>query len=125
MGRGCKHFMLHWESNLFLQKFKYNSLWDLLFEKTKCFLFQSFDCKYFVLNTKGNLGKFDLKSFEATFVGYFNTSKAYKVFNKSTLTIEEPMHVKFEESNSLEKNIVEIDFLGENFEKNFMKDLPA
>ena len=42
---------------------------------------------------------FDAKTFEAIFVGYSNTSKAYRIFNKSTLTIEEFMHVKFEESN--------------------------
>ena len=35
------------------------------------------------------------------------------------------MHVKFEESNSLVKNIVEIDSLGEDFEKVSMKDLPT
>jgi len=83
--------------------------------------FKVFGCKCFVLNTKDNLGKFDPKSFEAIFVGYSNTSKTYRVFNKSTLTIEESMHVKFEESNSLVKNVVEIDSLGENFEKNFMR----
>ena len=56
--------------------------------------FRVFGCKYFVLNTKDNLEKFDAKTFEAIFVGYSNTSKAYKIFNKSTLTIEEFMHVK-------------------------------
>ena len=35
------------------------------------------------------------------------------------------MHVKFEESNSLVKNVVEIDFLGEDFEKVSMKDSPT
>jgi len=62
------------------------------------------------LNTKEKLGKFDPKSFEAIFVGYPNTSKAYRVFNRPTLTIEESMHIKFEECNALVKNIVEIDF---------------
>jgi len=60
------------------------------------------------LNTKDNLGKFDAKAFEAIFVGYF-TSKAYRVFSKSSLTIEESMHVKFEESNVFVKNVIEID----------------
>ena len=62
--------------------------------------FKVFGCKCFVLNTKGNLDKFDAKAFEAIFVGYSSTSKAYRVFNKSSLTIEESMHVKFEESNT-------------------------
>jgi len=78
--------------------------------------FKVFGCKCFILNTKDNLGKFDLKSFEAIFVGYSNTSKTYRVLNRSTLTIEEPMHVKFEESNNLLKNIIncKIDSLGED-----------
>jgi len=77
------------------------------------------------LNTKGNLGNFDLKSFESIFIGYSNTSKAYRVFNRLTLTIEEYMHIKFKESNSLVKNVAEIDFLGEDFEKISMKDSTA
>jgi len=47
------------------------------------------------LNIKDNLGKFDAKAFEAIFVGYSYTNKAYRVFNKSFLIIEEYMHVKF------------------------------
>ena len=41
------------------------------------------------------------------------------------MIIEESMHVKFEESNSLVRNVVEIDSLGEDFEKIFMKDSSA
>ena len=87
--------------------------------------FKVFGCTCFVLNTKDNLGKFDSKFFEAIFVGYSNNSKTYRVFNRSNLTIEESVHVKFEESSSLVKNIIEIDFLGEDFEEVSMKYLPA
>ena len=38
------------------------------------------------------------------------------------MTIEKSIHVKFEEFNSLVKNVVEIDFLGEDLEKIFMKN---
>ena len=76
------------------------------------------------MNTKDNLGKFDAKAYEAIFVGYSSTSKAYRVFNKSSHTIEEPMHVKFEESNAIVENVVEIDSLGEDMEKIFLKDSP-
>ena len=72
------------------------------------------DVNVFVLSTKGNLGKFDPKSFKAIFVGYSNTSKAYRVFNRLTLTIEESMYVKFEESSTLVKNIKKINSLGED-----------
>ena len=77
------------------------------------------------MNTKSNLEKFDPKSFKTIFVGYSNTSKAYRVFNSLTLTIKESMHEKFEESNSLVKNVVEIDSLGGELEKIFMKDSSA
>ena len=60
------------------------------------FFIKVFSCKCFVLTTKDNLEKFNAKSYEAIFVGYLNTSKAYRVFNRSILTIKESIHVKFE-----------------------------
>ena len=59
-------------------------------------ILQFFGCKYFILNTKDNLGKFDSKSDVGIFLGYSTTSKAfYRVFNKRTLAVEESMHVFF------------------------------
>ena len=69
-------------------------------------------------------GKFDAKTYEAIFVEYSSTSKANRVFNKSSHTIEESMHVKFEESNAIVENVVEIDLLGEDMEKISLKDSP-
>ena len=86
--------------------------------------FKVFSCKCFILNTKDNLENFDVKSSEAIFVGYSNTSQAYIIFNRSILTIEESIHVKFEESNTFVKNIVEIDSLDEDMEKLTLKDSP-
>ncbi|KAH9671985.1 Integrase catalytic domain-containing protein [Citrus sinensis] len=73
--------------------------------------FKVFGCKCFVLNTKDNLGKFDSKSDVGIFLGYSNSSKAYRVYNKRTLVVEESMHVTFDESNpsSTEKVIVDDD----------------
>ncbi len=63
--------------------------------------FHAFGCKCFVLNNgKDNLGKFDAKSDEAIFVGYSSKSKAFRVFNKRTLVIEESIHVVFDETNN-------------------------
>ena len=62
-------------------------------------------------STKDNLRKFDAKSYEAIFVAYSNTSKDYRVFIRSTLTIKESIHVKFKESNTFVKNVVNIDSL--------------
>ena len=56
---------------------------------------------------------------------YSNTSKAYRVFNKSSLTIEESIHIKFEESNVFIENVVKIDSLGEDMERITLKDSPT
>ncbi|GAB2289002.1 hypothetical protein Dimus_038036 [Dionaea muscipula] len=75
--------------------------------------FHAFGCKYFILNNaKDNLGKFDAKSDEGIFLGYASSSKAFRIFNKRTLVIEEYIHVTFDECNSFFKKIVENDDIG-------------
>ena len=54
----------------------------------------SFGCKCFILNNgKHPNGKMDAKSDEAIFMGYALNSKAYRVFNKTSLIFEESIHV--------------------------------
>ena len=66
--------------------------------------FKVFGSKCFILNTKDNLGKFNAKSSVRIFFGYSLSSKAYRVFNKKTMVVEESIHVVFDESNdSLER----------------------
>ena len=73
--------------------------------------FKVFRCKYFILNIKDNLGKFDPKFDVGIFIGYSNTIKAYRVYNKRTLVVKESMHVKFDDTNpsSMEKVVVNDD----------------
>jgi hypothetical protein len=61
--------------------------------------FKNFGCKCFVLNDRDNLGKFDAKSDEGIFLGYSSNSKAYRVFNKRIMVLDESMHVVFDEAN--------------------------
>jgi len=68
-------------------------------------------------NGKDALGKFNPRSDEAIFLGYSSCSKAYKVFNKRTLCVEESVHVFFNETNSL----VEIDAQDDDFELGLAK----
>jgi len=63
------------------------------------------------------LGKFNPRSDEAIFLGYSSHSKAYKMFNKRTLCVEESVHVLFDETNSL----VEIDAQDDYFELGLTK----
>ncbi|CAN0917421.1 Retrovirus-related Pol polyprotein from transposon TNT 1-94 [Linum grandiflorum] len=59
--------------------------------------FKPFGCKSFILNTKDHLGKFDSKFDEGIFVGYSSHSRAYRIYNKRTLKVEESIKVLFDE----------------------------
>ena len=63
------------------------------------------------MNNKDNLGKFHSKSYAGIFLGYSNTIKAYRVYNKRTLVVKESMHVTFDETNhsSMKKVVVNDD----------------
>ena len=61
--------------------------------------FKVFGCKCFILNDNDNLGKFDAKSDYGIFLGYATNNKAYRVYNKRTLEVEETMDVVFEEAD--------------------------
>lgn len=56
-----------------------------------------------------NLDKFDEKYDEGIFLGYSLSSKVYRIYNKITLTIEEFMHVSFDETNTSKEDIVVCD----------------
>ena len=71
--------------------------------------FKVFGCKCFILNEKDNLGKFDAKSDEGIFLGYSTVSKAFRIFNKRTLIIEESIHVVFNETSEITKNDLDDD----------------
>jgi len=78
-----------------------------------------FGCKCFILNNgKESLGKFDAKADEGVFLGYATQSRAYRVYNKRLMTVEESMHVDFDETNpklqdQVSKNVDEEDLLQE------------
>ncbi|XP_075083633.1 uncharacterized protein LOC142167368 [Nicotiana tabacum] len=58
-------------------------------------------------NVKENLGKFDPRSDEIIFLGYSINNGSFRVYNKRTLSIEESVHVVFDENNTLtEKGII-------------------
>ena len=73
--------------------------YELLKErKPNITFFRAFGCKcYILVNGKEDLGKFDSRSDEGIFLGYSERSKAYWVFNKRTLVVEESIHVEFVE----------------------------
>ena len=58
-----------------------------------------FGCSCHILKQGINLDKFEAKTDLGIFVGYSPNSKAYRIWNKRTSTIQESIHVKFDESN--------------------------
>ena len=68
---------------------------------------RSFGYKCFVLNNgKNPIGKFDAKSDETILMGYTLNSKAYRVFNKIFLIVEESIHIMFDETNVALRKVV-------------------
>ena len=64
-------------------------LFELYYDKKpNVSYFKAFGCKCFILNTKENVGKFEAKSDQGIFLGYSNTSKAYKTYNLRTNSLE-------------------------------------
>jgi hypothetical protein len=55
--------------------------------------FKTFGSKCYILRDRENLGRFDTKSDEGIFLGYFTNSRAYRVFNKRTETVMESINV--------------------------------
>ncbi|KAJ9566258.1 hypothetical protein OSB04_002224 [Centaurea solstitialis] len=58
--------------------------------------FKVFGCKCYVLNETENRGKFGSKSDEMIFVGYSDSSIAYRVLNKKTIIVSESINVLFD-----------------------------
>ncbi|GKC51104.1 retrovirus-related pol polyprotein from transposon TNT 1-94 [Tanacetum coccineum] len=65
--------------------------------------FKVFGSKFFTLNTKDYLTKFNPKSYDGVFLGYSQNSKAYVVLNKHTMKVEESLNATFDESPPLTK----------------------
>jgi len=81
-----------------------------------------FGCSCIVLNNgKENLGKFDEKAYHGIFIGYSINSHAYRIYNKRLMTVEESVHVVFDEvyrkSIQVSKNSTEEDEQNINLEK--------
>nr|GEV71576.1 retrovirus-related Pol polyprotein from transposon TNT 1-94 [Tanacetum cinerariifolium] len=73
--------------------------YELLHGRTPSIGFmRPFGCPVTILNTLDSLGKFNRKVDEGFLVGYYVSSKAFRVFNSRTQTIQETLHVNFLEN---------------------------
>jgi len=67
--------------------------------------FWVFDCKCYILKKGTRLSKFEKKCDEGFLLGYFTTSKAYRVWNFASGTLEEVHDVEFDETNGSQEEI--------------------
>ena len=67
--------------------------------KPNILYFKVFGSKYFILNTKDNLKKFESKSDVGFFLRYFSSNKVYIVYNNITLYLEESIHIILKETH--------------------------
>ena len=91
--------------------------YEIVYEKVPTIgYFKIFGSDCFIHNNgKNHLTAFDAKADIGIMVGYSLVSKAYRVYNKKTKSIEESAHVIFDESFEETQN--KIDDLSKNFEK--------
>jgi len=64
--------------------------------------FRVFGCKCYILKKDTRLSKFEKKCDEGFLLGYSTTSKAYRVWNLSSGTLEEVHDVEFDETKSFQ-----------------------
>ena len=76
--------------------------------------FKIFGSTCFILKDRENVGKFYSRSDEEIFMGYFSTSKAYRVYNKRTMKVMETVNVVIDESS---------DSSSEKFSEEFPKEI--
>nr|GFB30793.1 retrovirus-related Pol polyprotein from transposon TNT 1-94 [Tanacetum cinerariifolium] len=73
--------------------------YELLHSRTHSIGFmRPFGCPVTILNTLDFMGKFDGKVDEGFLVGYSVSSKAFRVFNRRTIIVQETLHINFLEN---------------------------
>ena len=70
--------------------------------------FQGFGCKCYILKKGTRLSKFE-KKYEGFLLGYSTTSKAYRVWNLASGSLEEVHDVEFDETNGSQEEDENLD----------------
>jgi hypothetical protein len=71
--------------------------------------FQVYGCKCYILKKGTRLSKFEKKCDEGFLLGYSTTSKAYRVWNLASSTLEEVHDVEFDETISSQEEDMNLD----------------
>jgi hypothetical protein len=83
---------------IFLRSILYLTPFELCFDrKPSVSHFRPFGCKCFVLK-RGNLDKFESRSFDSILLGYTPHSRSYRVYNFETNIVVESCDMTFDET---------------------------
>jgi hypothetical protein len=89
----------YYGSCLYYHPLKEKTPYELLnSRKPNIAYFRVFGCKCYILKKDIKLGKFDKKCDEGFLLGYSTTSKAYRIWNLASGTLEEVHDVEFDET---------------------------
>ena len=86
-------------------------------------IFRVFSCKCYILKKCTKLGKFHKKCDEGFLLGYSTTSKAYKVWNLDSGTLEEVHDVEFDETNGSQEDNENLEYVRGIQISNAMKNM--
>ena len=85
--------------------------------------FRVFGCKCYILKKGARLSKFEKKCDEGFLLGYSTTSKAYRVWNLTSGTLEEVHDVEFDETNGSQSEAQNLDDVRGDQLANAMKNI--
>jgi transposase InsO family protein len=94
--------------HLILKKTSYELLTS---KKPNVLYFRIFGSKCFILVKRGRKSKFAPKAVEGFLLGYDSNTRAYRVFNKSTGSVEVSYDIVFDETNGSQVEQVDLDEL--------------
>jgi hypothetical protein len=94
-------------NRIFLRSILYLTSFELRFDrKPSISHFRLFGCKCFVLK-RGNLDKFESRSFDVILLGYTHHGRSYLVYNVETNTVVESCDVTFDETAPRPRGVFE------------------
>jgi hypothetical protein len=103
----------HAINRLYLHKKREKTAYELLTgKKPKVYYFRVFGSKCFILNKKFKSLKFAPKVDEGFILGYGTNEHGYHVFNKTTDLIEILVDMTFDETDSSQKEQVNVEIVG-------------
>jgi hypothetical protein len=99
-------------NRLYLHKLLKKTSYELLTgNKLNVSYFQIFGSKCYVLHKRSKSSKFTPKVYKGFLLGYDSNSRAYSIFNVTTSCIETMCDVVFDETNSSQKEQVDLDLV--------------